>query len=416
MAERGLVLACAMVLGIQLSSAGSGLDYQYGGAGVSNWIVASAGLGAPIRGVLRLCGGEGGVVRCRIEVRAEDVKPGDTLVVLGGPDALGAWDKNRALVMQSEPGGAPWWSVSVELERGEIEYKFATRSAENWAWEPLPPRMNRKSTVEGLAPQPVFSFAYGDTRPPKPRTAATPVHAADHEGTCVKSDTAMKENGGFLGMFSKKRAPVKRSSTPDWVSKLGAGDDVEKKCGIETAPIDDASAKKTTNSLPAAAGSAPMNGATAKKTPSNLQVSESVSRWRGVGTLVTAVASFSACRGAVSDAASAPITVGPVRLGNSPGNNLASTALDRMSAALQRKDNVAPAAGVASVDAGGGCLKNVGGAFKAIILNLLRLLASPVTVPVWLVYKACCCALGLFFRVAAHILKSALCSSEKCSL
>jgi hypothetical protein len=397
-----------MVLCIQLSSAGVGLDYQYAGTGMSSGFVASAGLQANRRGVLRLCGGEGGVVRCRIEVRAEDVKPGDTLVVLGGPDVLGAWDKNRALVMQSEPGGAPWWSVSVELPFGEIEYKFATRSEGNWAWEPLPPRMNRQSTVEGLAPEPVFSFAYGDTRQPEPRTAATSVHAADHDGTGVQNAAAMKENGGFLGKFSKKRGPVERSSTPDWVRCLGVGDDVVKKCGIERAPIDGAPAKKTTSSLPAAAGSAPVNGAPAKKTPSNLKVSEPVSRWRGVGTFVTAVASFSACRGAVSDAASAPITVGPVRLGNSQGNNLASTTLDRMSAALQRKDDAAPAAGVASVGAGGGCLKIVGGALKTIVWNVLRLLASPVTVPVWLLFYACSSALGLFFRVAANILKSAL--------
>ena len=81
-----------------------------------------------------------------------------------------------------------------------------------------------------------------------------------------------------------------------------------------------------------------------------------------------------------------------------------------MSAALQRKDDAARAAGVASVGAGGGCLKNVGGAVKTIVWNLMRLVASPVTVPVWLVYYACSSALGIFFRVVANILKSALCS------
>jgi len=390
MRARGLVLACAMVLGIQLSSAGGGLDSAYAATGVCREMAATARPHHAALRVLRLSGGKSGMVRCVIEVRAEHVQDGETLVVVGGPSELGGWDKSRALEMHSAATGGGWWSASVELPLGEIEFKFATRRGGEWSWEPLPPAMNRRSTVAGYTPTPVFTFEYGDTEPPKD----SPARAAGARGQSADSAAATGEKKGLLGMFSKRSRPVKRTKTPDWVKMLGAdGDDdeeYEEEVRIEAAPVDATPAKKTPSKLGAAA-------------------TQSQGRWRGLGTFAIALATFSACRSDASDTAVSPVAVavGPVRLGNSPDNDEASPKLERLSAELQRKDAsahvAATAEGAARAATGGKCLQRVGGFCKALAFNLLRLLASPVTVPIWVTYYIISTALGLFFRVTGNI-------------
>jgi hypothetical protein len=119
---------------------------------------------------LRLSGGAGEVT-CKFEVKVENTKPGDSVVLLGGTSALGDWNEGRALVLNTDQASFPWWRADVELPAGDtVEYKFAIRSSGVHGallWEPLPPGMNRRSTIPDATSLTVFSFVYGDTSPPE---------------------------------------------------------------------------------------------------------------------------------------------------------------------------------------------------------------------------------------------------------
>ncbi len=114
---------------------------------------------------------------------------------------------------------------------------------------------------------------------------------------------------------------------------------------VRSSPSTGVSGDMQTHSQPSGSG---ILGTQPRQHTKEDSVSECVSRWRGLGRFVAALASISACRGAVwgvsKDAASSPVRVGPVSLGNSPGMDLTSTRLDRISASLHGKDNAAPAA------------------------------------------------------------------------
>ena len=114
---------------------------------------------------------------------------------------------------------------------------------------------------------------------------------------------------------------------------------------VRSSPSTGADGNMQTHSQPSGRG---ILGTQPRQHTKEDSVSECVSRWRGLGRFVTALASISACRGAIwglsKDAASSPVRVGPLSLGNSPGIDLTSTGLDRISAALHGKANAAPSA------------------------------------------------------------------------
>ena len=108
-----------------------------------------------------LRGGEGGLVRCLFQVRAEQTKPGDRVVLAGSGESLRNWNKENAILLSTTIEDFPVWSVEVLLPvadkvrdccmnhtdndaamqltvwHQQVEFKFAIRRADGkLCWEP----------------------------------------------------------------------------------------------------------------------------------------------------------------------------------------------------------------------------------------------------------------------------------------
>ena len=62
-----------------------------------------------------LRGGEGGLVRCLFQVRAEQTEPGDIVVLAGSGESLRNWNKENAILLSTTIKDFPVWSVEVLL-------------------------------------------------------------------------------------------------------------------------------------------------------------------------------------------------------------------------------------------------------------------------------------------------------------
>ena len=62
-----------------------------------------------------LRGGEGGLVKCLFQVRAEQTEPGDIVVLAGSGESLRNWNKENAILLSTTIKDFPVWSVEVLL-------------------------------------------------------------------------------------------------------------------------------------------------------------------------------------------------------------------------------------------------------------------------------------------------------------
>lgn len=77
---------------------------------------------------LHLRGG-GGEIRCKFKVRADNTKPGDSVVILGKGQEVENSGEYLAKLSTSK-SDFPWWHTELIVPVGErIDYKFAIRSS-----------------------------------------------------------------------------------------------------------------------------------------------------------------------------------------------------------------------------------------------------------------------------------------------
>jgi len=64
-------------------------------------------------------------------LKCEATRPGDSLVLVGGPEEMGGWDAHRALVLTTDAASFPSWSTEVSLPSQkvgmQVEYKYVIR-------------------------------------------------------------------------------------------------------------------------------------------------------------------------------------------------------------------------------------------------------------------------------------------------
>ncbi|MFH1467160.1 MAG: phospholipase D-like domain-containing protein [Pseudomonadota bacterium] len=98
---------------------------------------------------------------------------GDRVVAVGSDPALGAWDPQRGVELQTSDDLFPAWAGHLRLPAGaDVEYKFVTIHPDGSVeWEP---GANRQLHVPDSGRAVVMESNYGDTSPPGPRPATRP--------------------------------------------------------------------------------------------------------------------------------------------------------------------------------------------------------------------------------------------------
>jgi hypothetical protein len=223
-AHRSLSLLFLLSLGVPSSSAGylsAHLLAMRSHIGHQQMTYKQGAMLHRIRG-----GGSGDLLKCRFEVQVQHTRPGDTVVLVGGGEALRNWDKGSPIELTTTKEEFPWWSAHVELPVGEkLAFKFAIRSKSGtWVWEPLAPGMNRDAVInrpegscnEGM----VLSYAYGDTNLPISRANSfvNPVEPwFEEEPQAEKAEPKPADNAPsrcqeLLGLLSPRKTT--RSASP----------------------------------------------------------------------------------------------------------------------------------------------------------------------------------------------------------
>ena len=268
-----------------------------------------------------------------------------------------------------------------------------TRSAAgSWIWEPLPPGKNRQSVVPadcGATERPVLAFIYGSEVVVEPRQVAQDESEASEESSDVETSCVErapgpveKATGMLLGLLrsaspprgrrqgqpaSRSLSPApelarQRSTTPDWVSSLGAVPQLvqsQKEAEIPTMHAErDSPADATATSTPAPAPS-PAEPAPALSSDAS---EGSIFRFR----------SARAREGREVEKSLAPASVGG------------------------EEDAEAQAVTEESVAAG---MPEDAGRQKDTVVHLLRVITAPITLPIWILFQTGSITLTLMTRL-----------------
>lgn len=297
------------------------------------------------RKMLQRMRGGGDNVRCKFEVRVENTKPGDTVLLLGS-GALHNWDKARATELTTTKDAFPWWWTEVPIPCGDsIEFKFAIRSAEGvLTWET---GVNRKAVIPDEAAH-LFTFSYGDRSTPAPRGTATVDQVKPNvlQGAVMAAHEFMSPRRSRQATRSASpppqneepvsSVPQQTSGTPDQPANASAG-------AVSERLVDTRHSQAPT--------SPPVLNATARATAAKMRFGASLKR--------------------------------------TPA--LYSTAL----LAVVNGTNVAVANGASA--------STKSPFWKGLFFNVLRILSAPVALPIWSLYKVVSTALRILSRVYASI-------------
>ena len=387
-----LALACVLVLCVPPTSAISGHltsalplgrpDIRLlllGASERSTQRPASAGTGeSQQRDSLEHMRGGGDNVRCGFEVRVENTKPGDTVLLLGS-GALHNWDKSQATALTTTKDAFPWWWTEVPIPCGDsLEFKFAIRSAEGvLTWEP---GVNRRAVVPDQATH-LFTCNYGDHSTPAPRgmSAASEVEPKLVQGAVTDAHDPVS--------LRKSQQATRSASPPPQNEKEGS-----------SAPP---------NVLQGAAMTAyePVSPRNSQQATQNEQKASSATEQKPVSPAAPAIASAVklAERPVDAQASRATAALAP----NATAR--AAAAKTRFGASLKRTPALYSSALLAVVNGTNVAAANGGNAttkapfWKVLLMNVLRVFAAPVTLPIWSLYKVVSTALRILSRVYASI-------------
>ena len=347
------------------------------------------------RGLLPMRGGGGDLCYCKFEVRVPNTKPGDTVLLLGSTEYLHDWDKGRAITLTTTPQDFPWWSADVAIPVGHsVEFKFAIRSDTGvLAWEPQ--QGNRHCIVpDDVAHTLTFDFgeqAALDSRaaykaPREPEPAATEQKATE--------ESEHKVNGLLAGV-ARALSPLRRAqhsplSPPPAAGIRKSGHDFDIASFGGTSGVSSPRKEVRQVSSPTTPErmlqvkhqSAPAPGATAgekltrtrEETPAPVAEKLTQTREEALQALKQAKASL-AVPAAQEDSAS------------------------------QETDAVA----VVPVVAEDNDLQHVSEpkrqfeVMKSVLVNLLRVMGAPISLPIWILYASFNAVMTLLGRVFASL-------------
>ena len=122
----------------------------------------------------------------RLKVRAPQLRAGEQLAIVGGPEYLGAWDAKRALPMNEHEYNE--WVISLDADHlpGEFEFKFvkSSQTTDEVTWENSDNRMVR---LPELVKNTVYVYelpqAYFSVYPWKGAGTVVPVFSLRSEGS-----------------------------------------------------------------------------------------------------------------------------------------------------------------------------------------------------------------------------------------
>ena len=327
--------------------------------------------------IQRMRGG-GDNVKCQFEVRVENTMPGDSVVVLGSGPALHNWDKSKATALTTTPDAFPWWWTEVPIPCGDsIEFKFAIRSADgSLTWEP---GVNRKAVVPDDISH-VFTCNYGDRTTPAPRGAPTEASAVESKPGFLQG--AVKAANSLMS----PRKTTRTGSPP---------------------PPEASSADPSTPENPLAASEpAQRTELPAEKLAPELQKTAPVPAMPKPGT--TAAASASTVPAAAATASTVPAAAATTDSA-APAAAAKNTTALRFRTSLKRTPALYSHALLAVVQ--GTEVASAGGEnstvrtpiWRSLLVNMLRVVSAPVTLPIWTVYKVVGTALRILSRVYASL-------------
>lgn len=318
--------------------------------------------------------GGGDNVRCGFEVRVENTKPGDTVLLLGS-GALHNWDKSQATALTTTKDAFPWWWTEVPIPCGDtLEFKFAIRSAEGvLTWEP---GVNRQAVVPDDATH-LFTFNYGDHSTPAPRgmPAANKVEPKLVQGAAPEPVS-----------LRKSQQATRSASPPPQNEKEGS------------------SAPPNVLQGDATAAHEPVSPRNSQQVTQNEEKASSAPEQKPVTPAAPAIASAVKLAEIPVDAqASRATALAP----NATAR--AAAAKTRFGASLKRTPALYSSALLAVVNGTNVAAANGGNAttkapfWKGLLMNVLRIFAAPVTLPIWSLYKVVSTALRILSRVYASI-------------
>jgi len=329
-----------------------------------------------VRDLLQRMRGGADLVQCRFEVRLEDalLQHGDTVVLLGSGNTLHHWDVHRGVAL-ARTEQQLWFAANVSLPVGDsLEFKFAIRHAggtDVLHWEG---GRNRNIVVPDQYPGPLLSFAFGSSRIPLSRDeelkednvpisllgmppAAISAVTSASTSTTTSAATSPRKNRQTASAISPKSPTLSHFETPSTPEREGCLPSIitqmnePAKRKVETSSPDDSPA--TAPSLAPAAVPAPAEA---------VEVEREVKPDPIEAVKIQTVSDPAAV---VSEVVKHTNTVVAVAR-----NGTTTVANRKLSANL-----------------------------KFLALQLLRLLFSPITVPVWIIWKSCSTTVTLISRL-----------------
>ena len=329
-----------------------------------------------VRDLLQRMRGGADLVQCRFEVRLEDalLQHGDTVVLLGSGNTLHHWDVHQGVAL-ARTEQQLWFAANVSLPVGDsLEFKFAIRHAggtDVLHWEG---GRNRNIVVPDQYPGPLLSFAFGSSRIPLSRDeelkednvpisllgmppAAISAVTSASTSTTTSAATSPRKNRQTASAISPKSPILSHFETPSTPEREGCLPSIitqmnePAKRKVETSSPDDSPA--TAPSLAPAAVPAPAEA---------VEVEREVKPDPIEAVKIQTVSDPAAV---VSEVVKHTNTVVAVAR-----NGTTTVANRKLSANL-----------------------------KFLALQLLRLLFSPITVPVWIIWKSCSTTVTLISRL-----------------
>jgi len=328
-----------------------------------------------VRDLLQRMRGGADLVQCRFEVRLEDalLQHGDTVVLLGSGNTLHHWDVHRGVALA--PTEQPqWFSANVSLPVGDsLEFKFAIRHAggtDVLHWEG---GRNRNIVVPDQYPGPLLSFAFGSSRIPLSRDeelkednvpisllgmlpAATSAVTSVATSTTTSAATSPRKNRQTASAISPKSPTLSHFETPSTPERVGCLPSMITELNADKSQV-------ATSSPDDSPATAPPSAPAAVPAPA-----EAVEVEREVKP--------------------DPIEAVKIQTVSDPAAVVSEVVKHTNTAVAVARNGTTTVAN-----------RKLSANLKFLAFQLLRLLFSPITVPVWIIWKSCSTTVTLISRL-----------------